>query len=64
MIAYPATAKGCGFKWSMQHLISNYRDEDVENDQAKGAYSEVCPQDNTHCMERYRRDVHTKLESG
>jgi len=24
------TAVGCGFNWSMQHLVSNYREEDVE----------------------------------
>jgi len=26
------SAFGCGFNWSMQHLISNYREEDVENE--------------------------------
>jgi len=26
------TALGCDFNWSMQHLISNYREEDVENE--------------------------------
>jgi len=26
------SALGCGFNWSMQHLISNYREEDVENE--------------------------------
>jgi hypothetical protein len=27
-----------GFKWSMQHLISNYREEDVENESKKKAF--------------------------
>jgi hypothetical protein len=26
------TASSCGFNWSMQHLISKYREEDVENE--------------------------------
>jgi len=26
------TALGCDFKWSTQHLISKYREEDVENE--------------------------------
>jgi len=25
---------GCGFNWSMQHLISNDREEDIENEAA------------------------------
>jgi hypothetical protein len=28
------TAFGCGLNWSVQHLISNYREEDVENEAA------------------------------
>ena len=25
------SASGCGYNWSMQHLISNFREEDVGN---------------------------------
>jgi len=28
------SASGCGFNWSLQHLISNDREEDVENEAA------------------------------
>ena len=28
------TGFDCGLNWSMQHLISNYREEDVENEAA------------------------------
>jgi len=38
--------------------------QEVENDQAKGGYIGAQPQDNIHCKERYRRDVHTSLETG
>ena len=31
-ITRPAAAHGCGFKWSMQHLVSNPREEDVIED--------------------------------
>jgi hypothetical protein len=30
----PVATFGCGFNRSMQHLISNYRGEDVENEAA------------------------------
>ena len=38
--------------------------QQAENNQAKGAYSEAQPQGNIHCTKRYRRDTHTKLETG
>ena len=33
-IAASLAAMGCDFNRSMQHLISNYREEDVENEAA------------------------------
>ena len=32
--ASPMSPLGCDFNWSMQHLISHYREEDVENEAA------------------------------
>ena len=32
------TALPCGFNWSTQHLVSNYREEDVENEAADLLY--------------------------
>jgi hypothetical protein len=32
------TAFGCDFKWSMQHLISTYREEDVEHEATTNIY--------------------------
>jgi len=34
-IAAPTSALGCGFNRSLQHLISNYREEDVEYGQSR-----------------------------